>query len=179
MDAVRSKRPDWSLARQLRLAAKGRFMLRSIPIQAVATRMGYDSRRGFTFVEFVTVAVIITVLAATILPQCSSSSCEAKMSNLKFNLRSVRSQLEKFKLEHSGRFPVAASSAEFAAQFGPFLECGIPVNPFNGSATVAIIESDTPPNAPTGSDDGWQYNPVNGWFYPNDAVYFRTSCGSN
>ena len=154
-------------------------MGRSIPIQAAARRIGYKSRRGFTFVEFVTVAIIITVLAATILPQCSSSSREAKMSNLKFNLHSVRSQLEKYKEQHQGHFPPAASSADFAREFGPYLEGGIPFNPFNCNSAVAIIQGNTPPNGPTGSDDGWQYNPGQGWFYPNDAEFFRTSSGSN
>jgi type II secretory pathway pseudopilin PulG len=141
--------------------------------------MGHGSRRGFTFAEFVIVAVIITVLAATILPQCSSSSREAKMSNLKFNLHSVRSQLEMYKEQHQGHFPPAATSADFAREFGPYLEGGIPVNPFNGSASVAIVHGSTPPSASAGSDDGWQYNPSRGWIYPNDAEYFRSAGGSN
>ncbi len=157
--------------------------------------MGRKVRRGFTLVEFVIVAIIISVLAATILPQCSSSSRETKMSNLKFNLHSVRSQLEKYKEQHRGAFPPAATSADFSRQmtgksdqaamlnvagpFGPYLEGGIPVNPFNGSASVAIIRGNTPPTAPTGSEDGWQYNPIQGWFYPNDPDYFRAAQGTN
>jgi type II secretory pathway pseudopilin PulG len=130
-------------------------------------------------VEFVIVAVIVTVLAATILPQCSSSSREAKMSNLKFNLRSVRSQLEKYKQDHRGKFPPAVTSVDFAREFGPYIEGGMPVNPFNGSASVAIIEDNTPPTKPTGSEDGWQYNAAQGWFYPNDSEYFRADASTN
>jgi type II secretory pathway pseudopilin PulG len=157
--------------------------------------MDCNTRPGFTFVEFLIVAIIVTVLAATILPQCSSSSWEAKMSNLKFNLHSVRSQLEKYKEQHQGTFPPAASSADFARQMtgisdqtamlnaagprGPYLEGGMPVNPFKDSASVAIIQGNTPPTAPTGSDDGWQYNPAQGWFYPNDPEYFRAARGAN
>ena len=154
-------------------------MRRSTPIQFVANRMDCHSRRAFTFIEFVIVAVIVTVLAATIVPQCSSSSREAKMSNLKFNLQSVRSQMEKYKQDHAGHFPRAASSAEFAKEFGPYLEGGIPVNPFNGKASVAIVQGDAPPTASTGSDDGWQYNPTQGWFYPNDPEYFRAPQRAN
>ncbi len=166
-------------ARLPRLAAKGRNMKRSTKIQIAAARICSNPRGGFTFVEFVIVAVIVTVLAATILPQCSSSSKEAKMSNLAFNLRSVRSQLEKYKEQHQGHFPTAASSAEFATQIALYLEGGIPVNPFNGSATVAIIQGNTPPAGPTGSNDGWQYSSAQGWFYPNDSEYFRAARGAN
>jgi general secretion pathway protein G len=154
-------------------------MKRSTPIQLAWTRTSYSSRRGFTFVEFVIVAIIVTVLAATILPQCSSSSREAKMSNLAFNLRSIRSQLEKYKEQHGGRYPPANSSVEFSTQFGPYLEGGIPVNPFNESARVAIIQGNAPPAGPSGNDEGWQYNPAQGWFYPNDPKYFRAAHGAN
>ena len=152
-------------------------------------------RDGFTFVEVLMVAIIVTVMAVTIVPQFSSSSTDAKMSVLKFNLRSIRSQLEKYKEQHGGAYPPAACSADFAEQMtrrtdpttrlnangacGPYLEVGIPVNPFNNSASVAIVEGSVPPKGPTNGKEGWQYNPAQGWFYPNDREFYRDTSGKN
>ena len=92
-------------------------------------------------------------------------------------------------------YPPAKSHADFVAQLtrrsartavpdpdgpcGPYLEGGMPANPFNDSPTVAIIQGKTPPTAPTGSSDGWQYNPAHGWFYPNNAEYFQGNAAGN
>ena len=134
----------------------------------------------------------MAVLAATIIPQFSASTKDAKMSNLKFNLHTVRSQLEMYKEQHLGVYPPAAVSADFENQmtqktdqnttldptdgaYGPYVEGEIPINPFNNSTGVAILRGSTEPTAPTGSADGWQYNPQHGWFYPNNAEYFQST----
>ena len=147
-------------------------------------------RNAFTLIEALIVAIIVAVLAATIIPQFSTSTKEAKMSNLKFNLRIVRSQLEVYKEQHSGAYPPAATGADFKNQLtqktdqkttlnpshgvcGPYIEGDIPINPFNNSTTVVILKGKTEPAGPTGSADGWQYNPKHGWFYPNNAEYFQ------
>jgi prepilin-type N-terminal cleavage/methylation domain-containing protein len=145
---------------------------------------------AFTLIEVLIVAIIVGVLAATILPQFANSTKDAKMSNLKFNLRTVRSMLETYKEQHTGVYPPAASSADFANQMtqktdqntaldptggkcGPYIDGSIPINPFNNSSAVVILKGNTPPTGPTGSADGWQYNPANGWFYPNNSEYFQ------
>jgi hypothetical protein len=56
---------------------------------------------------------------------------------------------------------------------GPYIEGSIPINPFNNSSAVVILKGNTQPTGPTGSADGWQYNPANGWFYPNNSEYFQ------
>ncbi len=73
-------------------------------------------RNAFTLIEVLIVVIIVAVLAATIIPQFSTSTKEAKMSNLKFNLRIVRSQLEMYKEQHSGVYPPAAAGADFKNQ---------------------------------------------------------------
>jgi prepilin-type N-terminal cleavage/methylation domain-containing protein len=146
-------------------------------------------RNAFTLIEVLIVVIIMAVLAVTIIPQFSTSTKDAKMSNLKFNLHTVRSQLEMYKEHHLGVYPPATASADFANQmtqktdqnttldptngaYGPYIEGSIPLNPFNNSNSVVILQGNTQPTAPTGSADGWQYNPANGWFYPNDPEYF-------
>jgi prepilin-type N-terminal cleavage/methylation domain-containing protein len=149
-------------------------------------------REAFTLIEVLMVVIIMAVLAATIIPQFSTSAKDAKLSVLKYNLRCVRSQLESYKVQHLGVYPPATAGADFARQLtqktdpnmafdpahgacGPYLAGEIPVNPFNQSAGVAILQGDSEPAGPTGSADGWQYNPRHGWFYPNNSEYFQSS----
>src|SRR5258708_2528989 len=128
-------------------------------------------RTGFTLIEVLIVVIIMAVLAATIIPQFSTSTKDAKMSNLKFNLHTVRSQLELYKEHHLGTYPPAAASTDFKNQmtqktdqnstldtsgaYGPYIEGDVPINPFNNSSTTVIITGSTPPTGPTGSTDGW------------------------
>ena len=58
---------------------------------------------GFTLVEVLIVVVIMAVLAATIIPQFSSATNDAKTSALTFDLQSIRSQIELYKLHHLAR----------------------------------------------------------------------------
>jgi len=153
--------------------------------------MKNSRRNAFTLVEVLILVVIVAVLAVTIIPQFSSSTKDAMMSNLKFNLRSVRSQLEVYKGHHLGVYPPANTNADFKNQLtqktdqnatldqvngphGPYIEGDIPSNPFSHSTNVEILRGDTEPTAPTGSTDGWQYNPQHGWFYPNNIEYFQS-----
>ncbi len=149
-------------------------------------------RKAFTLIEVLMVVIIMAVLAATIIPQFSTSSRDAKLSVLKYNLRILRSQLESYKVQHSGVYPPAATAADFERQLtqktdrntaldaangacGPYIGGEIPINPFNQSASVAILQGDTEPAGPTGSPDGWQYNPQHGWLYPNNIEYFQST----
>ena len=153
--------------------------------------MKTNRRHAFTLIEALILVVIMAVLAATIIPQFSNSSREAKMSNLKFNLHLMRSQLEMYKENHAGVYPPAVANADFRSQLtqktdrntaisptngtcGPYIVGDIPINPFNRSTSVTILRGDTEPTAPTGTADGWQYNPQHGWFYPNNCECFQS-----
>ena len=67
--------------------------------------MGTNGRRGFTLIEVLIVIVIMAVLAATIIPQFSSSTRDAKDSSLNFNTHTMRSQIELYKVHHNGSYP--------------------------------------------------------------------------
>src|SRR5215211_4939264 len=67
-----------------------------------------NRQSGFTLIEVLIVVVIMAVLAATIIPQFSSSANDAKESSAKFNLHSLRSQIELYKIHHNGTLPTAA-----------------------------------------------------------------------
>ncbi len=62
-------------------------------------------RSGFTLIEVLIVVVIMAVLAATIIPQFSTSTKDAEDSQIEFNLHTLRSQVELYKVQHGGSYP--------------------------------------------------------------------------
>ena len=64
-------------------------------------------RSAFTLIEVLIVVVIMALLAATIIPQFSSSTSDAKKSALNFNLHTMRSQIGVYAVNHNGTAPTA------------------------------------------------------------------------
>lgn len=151
-------------------------------------------RKAFTLIEVLIVVIIMAVLAATIIPQFSSSTDDAKESSLRFNLHTIRSQIEMYRIHHLNTAPAFAT---FASQmthatnvdgaitgsnliYGPYIQGELPNNPFTGTNTLVAVAS--PGTEPTGivgaaegaSAAGWQYDATTGGFYPNNAEYYKT-----
>jgi prepilin-type N-terminal cleavage/methylation domain-containing protein len=149
--------------------------------------MGKKFRQAFTLIEVLIVVIIMAVLAATIIPQFSSSTDDAKHSSLRFNLHTIRSQIEMYKVHHLGKVPTLAN---FKAQmcektdvngtktgellYGPYIQGDIPANPFNGSnAIVAVAAPGVEPTGVVAGGAGWQYDETTGNFYPNNPEYYQ------
>ena len=141
-------------------------------------------RTGFTLIEILIVVVIMAVLAATIIPQYTSSTEDAKASTLKFNVHSLRSLIELYKVHHNGAVPTIASGSLpqlFSATntagdigtagpsypYGPYLQTELPTNPFDNGRTVTATAV-FPPTAAT-SAGGWLYHAATGQIAPNTA----------
>ncbi len=62
-------------------------------------------RKAFTLVELLVVIIIIGILAAVAIPQFGDSSLEAKRSAMKENLRTMRSTIEKYHIDHNSVYP--------------------------------------------------------------------------
>ena len=141
-------------------------------------------REAFTLIEVLIVVVIMAILAATIIPQFSSSTKDAQTSSVKFNAHSIRSQVELYKAHHLGTYPeikdnslpqlTKATDASGATvdkpdashPYGPYVD-EIPANPFNNLRTVAeVATAGTPPTTGTGAS-GWQYDKTTGGIWPN------------
>lgn len=152
--------------------------------------MKIERRRGFTLIEVLIVVVIMAVLAATIIPQFSSSTKDAQNSSVKFNAHSLRSQIELYKAHHLGNYPelkdgtlaqltkatdadgATVDKPDTAHPYGPYLDA-IPANPFNGkNAIVSVKTPGTVPTVATGDDaSGWQYDATTGGIYPNHPTW--------
>ena len=138
-----------------------------------------STRSAFTLVEVLIVVVIMAILAATIIPQFTDSTKDAKASTSKFNLHTMRSQIELYKAHHNGLLPSAtlaeltiATDADGNAggPFGPYMR-EIPANPFTNEKTVnpcadpAVVGDVT-------SGGGWLYNATTGGIFIDHAEHY-------
>jgi general secretion pathway protein G len=138
-------------------------------------------RSAFTLIEVLIVVIIMAVLAATIIPQFSSTTKDARESSVRFNLHSMRSQIELYKEHHmayptTGKFVAQMTqktlqdgTPDAAGTYGPYIQGGIPANPLNNSSGVAEGDGS---GVKTG-DYGWQYDPTTGKIYVNYAGYLN------
>ena len=144
-------------------------------------------RSAFTLIEVLFVVIIMAVLAATIIPQFSSSTTDAKDSALKFNLHTIRSQIEMYKVHHTSKVPALATFVDQMTKptdvngnitgtnliYGPYFQGQVPANPFNGSnVLVAVAAAGKDPTAVVAGGAGWQYDETTGAFWPNNAEYY-------
>lgn len=150
---------------------------------------GTNRKWGFTLIEILIVVVIMAILAATIIPQLSSSTNDARESTLNFNRQSLRAQIELYRIHHNGRLPQVqneglpqlTSMTNAQGQigtgegytFGPYIEA-IPINPFDGkSRVVAVNLGGARPTAVADGNGGWQYDPNTGAIWPNNPEFFQ------
>ena len=128
-------------------------------------------KKGFTFVEIIIVVVILAVLAALVVPQLGRASAEPDLAPLAATLQTVRTQLQRYKLQHNDTFP---SLAQWEKQMlrktkpngrcsargscGPYL-LQVPVNPLDGSRNISPLQD---------GSGGWTYDQTTGQFSSND-----------
>jgi general secretion pathway protein G len=132
--------------------------------------------RGFTLVEILIVVIILGILAAIVIPKFSSATSDSKNSSVAETLRSIRSQIELFKVQHADTPPVLTSgwtvmlgkstlgeigptAGTTTGTLGPYFQAA-PMNPFNNNTAVGTTVSTTV---------GWVYT-VNGSLFTFSAV---------
>jgi len=145
---------------------------------------------AFTLVEILIVVLILGILAAIVIPKFSDATQQARESQLKKDLQSIRAQLELYKTQHGNQYPASAdgddaatfvaqltqktniqgeygASADPAPTLGPYLRV-LPTNPFavGGATDVEVSDTQHPDGQP-----GWYYNPATGSIRPNDAEH--------
>jgi len=142
------------------------------------------AKSGFTLVEILIVVVILGILAAIVIPQFTEASTEAKLSSLKTDLQTLRSQIELYKIQHND---IPPSFANFVAQmtgytdvdgvvqaaagpgvFGPYMQ-KVPVNQFNNRFDATGIHGLLDNTGTIGDNGGsWEYNGTTGAINADD-----------
>ncbi len=134
------------------------------------------SRNPFTMIDALIVVLIMAITTAAIIPLVGVASNSAKSVVILQDLQTLRSQIERYRLEHGGevpllfrgRFPQLEQATNASGvpgpagryyPFGPYLPQGVPVNPYTQSREVRLTK-EFPPTKTTGS--GWLYHQATG-----------------
>lgn len=132
--------------------------------------------RGFTLVEILIVVVILGILASIVIPKFANATEDSRVTATQMNLRHIRMQVERYRVEHGGHNPALATFEEQMTlatniqgqsaalgtsgyNLGPYLK-SIPVNPYTGAAEIG---------AGAVGDSDWYYNETTGEFKANDS----------
>jgi len=146
-----------------------------------------NRRNAFTLIEVLIVVVIMAVLAATIIPQFASSTEDAKKSQQDFNLHTLRSQIELYRVQHSGVYPKIDNNLEQLTSktksdgtvdatngtLGPYILDKLPANAFTNANTVSASTTGT---EKTGG--GWLYDAATGRVWADSVAASGGSGGS-
>ena len=159
-------------------------------------------RRGaFTLVELILVVVMLGVIAAIVIPKFSSGKEQASESALKENLRVLRITISRYRAQHNGTNPGAASAgdggeagsaAAFVNQltkytdilgdvsdtkddthvFGPYLKTGIPVCSVGAVDGKGDVKVVAVDSLVPDRSTGWLYSTVTGRIIANTDELF-------
>ena len=140
--------------------------------------------KAFTLVEILIVVTILGILAAVVLPTFQGQTTIARESTAKDSLRTMRVQIEMYKLQHDGVPPGYANGNpvgemllefQFTATttvtgavspskspvspyvYGPYIR-KLPENPYNKLSTIIYVdETNSFADAVDGTSSGWLY----------------------
>jgi prepilin-type N-terminal cleavage/methylation domain-containing protein len=141
-------------------------------------------RKAFSLIEVLLVVAILGILAAIAVPHFTEHTAKARETAAKDIIRTMRGQIELYKVQHRGTAPgyvngapapTAALQLQFTATsavtgqvststvptdpflYGPYIK-KLPQNPFNRLTNIAYVAAATDFAAATdGTSSGWLY----------------------
>ena len=126
-------------------------------------------RSAFTLVEILIVVILIGILAAVVIPQFTSASDDAKLSALKADLQTVRTQIGLYKAK-TGAFPVITG----VDATDPLVTAGYvlryPTNAFTSVTTTTVVAAADDTGFAVDAAKGWWYNSTTGTFKAIDTA---------
>lgn len=163
-------------------------ILGAIAAAAYVIAYARHRRTAFTLVDALILVSIMAIATAAAMPLLGTADESAKSTALEHNLRTLRGQIELYKLEHRGAAPVLfkggfpqlthATNADGVPgppgkeyPYGPYLPGGIPVNPYTGVSVIELTET-FPPTRPTATG-GWLYHQQTGQITADVAEFLQ------
>lgn len=113
--------------------------------------------QGFTLVELLIVVIILSILAAIVVPQFASSTTDAKYSALDSNLNALRSATELYYQQH-GTYPSATASSGGTPPTGGAAGTGA-ANSAQALIDQLTLYTNAAGQAATASDANYRYGP--------------------
>lgn len=100
-------------------------------------RLHTRSRRGFTLIELLVVILILSILAALIIPRMVSKTSDARIAAAKSDISTMQSLLQQYQVD-TGKFPsteeglqaLASQPSGATGWKGPYTTKGIPKDPW-------------------------------------------------
>ncbi len=146
-------------------------------------------RRGkgeFSLVDGLILIALMVIVSGTAIPVIEAINHRAKVSAMLQNLRTLRAQIELYKLEHGGETPLLYEGVfpqltshtnqrgvpgKLGSDFpyGPYLRAGIPINPLTNGYAVTLTETFPPTNS--SGNGGWLYHQKTGQICPDVEGY--------
>ncbi len=128
-------------------------------------------KSNWSYIELVSIAVVLSMAAMSVVPKFTQASQESRTSNLIDALHLMRSQLDLYCAQHENSLPPIDSFKSFknnmaakVGQYGPYIE-EIPVNPFNNLNTIRFD------GEPAGvGKAGWRIDTKTGLFQTDDST---------
>jgi len=136
-----------------------------------------EREREFTLIDSLMLVILMSLATVGGITLAEAASQNAKETALRENLRTFRTQIEAYKLQHGGTLPllyqgtfpqlIEATNACGVPgpsgkqhPHGPYFRSGIPINPVTGQCVVTLTE-ENPPKTPSGNG-GWLYHQKTG-----------------
>lgn len=129
--------------------------------------------------------MVVALITATAGPRLSKAAAESQLSQMVAGLHAVRSQIERYRIEHDGLLPGQdAPGRQIAADDFKNSLCGrnaagsrrliaLPANPFmSGDAAADVTCVNDAQASPTGEEGtGWWFNAATGQFLACDSRF--------
>ena len=143
-----------------------------------AADRGGSRRRGFTLIEILIVVIILGIMAAIAVPAFNTYGRTARESSLVSTVRTLRSQIQAYRLQHGDELPDLAAASGAGNHFQPLAEqttyngktqgpylTSVPVNALtNGSTVMNVVSMNANglPDPVPGADFIYDYSGVTG-----------------